>query len=299
MESLQGLIREQFGFDIIAITPAKRGYWGETWKLETSGDTYFVKLDYFARHQILFRNSLAVVEYLCNNGADFVGRVVKTRAGKLYAAFNSAILAVFEWIDGENIETDETKPFEYQMLCEVYRLSKPGFNIPRVEFSDDQAHRFYSIWENHRNFPSIIEQHKEKLAHYSARLSHFSAICKADEQEIYITHGDAGGNFLAAKDRHYIVDWDEARYATLERDAWVMACRDWALKLFNDTLERNKIPYKLRPERLAFYCYHMFLLYLSELLTDFISHGDEKEIMSYFSKDNFIWERIRFADSVF
>jgi hypothetical protein len=35
---------------------------------------------------------------------------------------------VFEWIDGENIETDDTKTSEYQMLSIIYPLTKKGFS---------------------------------------------------------------------------------------------------------------------------------------------------------------------------
>jgi hypothetical protein len=61
-----------------------------------------------------------------------------------------------------------------------------------------------------------------------------------------------------------------------------MCCRDWARDLFNETLKQNNIQYELRPERLAFYCYHMFFLYLGEFLEDFIVHGKREEIENYF-----------------
>ena len=69
-----------------------------------------------------------------------------------------------------------------------------------------------------------------------------------DSSHVYLTHGDAGGNFFVCGNRNYIFDWDEVMYAPLERDAWVMGCYDWARKLFNDTLRANGIPYQLRME---------------------------------------------------
>jgi hypothetical protein len=85
-------------------------------------------------------------------------------------------------------------------------------------------------------------------------------------------------------------------YAPLERDAWVMGCRDWARNLFNDILRQNNIQYELRPERLAFYCYHMFFLYLGEFFEDFIVHGQGKSLEEYF--DGYIMERIKYADTI-
>jgi hypothetical protein len=303
---LKDFIHKKYHINAIAITPAKRGYYGETWQLETVNNLYFIKLDYFPRHQKLFQNSLSVVEYLCNNGIDFINKIVKTYNGELYSIFNSAVLGVFEWIDGENIETDDTKIPEYQMLCKIYPLTKQGFDIPTVEFSDDMAIRFYEKWEKLKDAPlneandavhSIFEHHSEKLSHCALRLSHFASLCQKNKADFYITHGDAGGNFFVGNGRHYFVDWDEVMYAPLERDAWVMCCRDWARKLFNDTLRENNIQYTLRPERLAFYCYHMFFHYLGEFLEDFMLHSKSKRIEDYFD-DGWIEERIQFADKI-
>ena len=305
---LADFIRDEYNINAIGITPAKRGYYGETWRLETADARYFVKLDYLPRHQGIFQNSLPVVEYLCDSGIDFISRIVKTRGRKLHSRFNSAVLAIFEWIDGENIETDDTKTPEYQMLCKIYPLTKYGFNIPAIEFSDIMAIRFYEKWDRLKNAPpnrvsgrvcSLLEHHSQKLLHRASHLAHFASLCQNDKSGFYITHGDAGGNFFAGSNgKNYIVDWDEVMYAPPERDAWVMCCRGWARKLFNDTLRENNIPYELRPKRLAFHCYHMFFLYLGEFLEDFTSHGIIENIEEYFSAGYFIEERIQFADKL-
>ena len=306
MNRLEEVIADEYRLQILEITPAKRGYYGETWKVKTPDTCYFAKLDYFKRHQALFKNSLPVVHYLSSNGIDFISKVMKTCKDKLFVTFNSAILGVFEWIDGENLETDDTKAHEYQMLCDVYRLTKQGFNIPIAEFSEDAANRFYEKWERLKTAPSnkanddvllILKQHENKLHHCFSRLSLISRLCRSEPPEFYLTHGDAGGNFLVSSGRFFIVDWDEVMYAPLERDAWVMSCRPWAVKLFNNTLERSRIPYKLHPKRLAFYCYFMFFSYLNEFMDDFAAHGQTHEIKDYLS-GSWIWERIKYADSV-
>ena len=308
MSGIKNFLCEKYNINAISISiiPAKRGYYGETWRVETTGNIYFVKLDYFPRHQKIFQNSLPVVEYLCNSGIDFINNVVKTHDGRLYSHFNSAVLAVFDWIDGENIETNCTKTPEYQMLCKVYPLTKQGFDIPTMEFSSHVATRVYSQWEGLKSAPqnraydavnAMLEAQSKQLSHCALRLSYFAALCQKDKSHFYFTHGDAGGNFFVSKGRNYIVDWDEVMYAPLERDAWVMCCRDWAVQLFNDTLMENKIEYQLRPERLAFYCYHMFFHYLGEFLEDLVLHDNSKRIAEYFSA-GWIDRSIRFADGI-
>ena len=302
---LAAFVQREYGLAATSINPAKRGYYGETWRMDTVSGRYFLKLDYSPQHQIKYRNSLAVVDYLCASGIDFVGAIVKTRSGALYSEFGSAVLAVFDWIYGENIETDETKTPEYEMLCKVYAVSKPGFDIPRAMFSADMASNFFSRWERlkiqaangeGRSVCALLEQKDGLLNHYAARLKHFAKHCGKEQSNFYFTHGDAGGNLLAGKQAYYIADWDEVMYAPPERDAWVMCCRRWAVNLFNKTLHENKVDYELRPQRLAFYCYHMFFYYLVEFLKGFTKGGLLREIDGYF--DSWIMERMEYAETI-
>ncbi len=302
---LKKAIYEQYGISAVEITPAERGYYGETWKIHAGSD-YFLKMDYLPFHQKRFQQSLFLIEYLCESGIDFVGRIIKTRENKLYSRFNTAVIGLFEWIDATNVETDETKSAEYQLLCQIYLLSKPGLNIPTALFSDDAAMRFYQQWDRLKSAPktdanctvlSIFEHFKEEISHCAVRLSHFAGLCRQDESSFYLTHGDAGGNFFIGSGKNYILDWDEAMYAPIERDAWVMGCYDWARKLFNDTLRTNGIPYQLRPERLAFYCYHMYFFYLNEFLAVHSISDKSQRIAEYF-ENCWIKTRIKFADAI-
>ena len=299
-------IYAQYGIAAAEITPANRGDYGETWKVQGDSGLYFLKMDYLPFHQKKFQQSLSVIEYLWESGIDFVGRVIKTRENALDFRFDTAAAGLFEWVDGRNVETDQTKSDEYQMLCKIYRLTKPGLGIPAASFSDDAARHFYRQWERLRSAPrtdgdrealSVLGRFREEISRCAARLSHFAGLCRQDESAFYLTHGDAGGNFFVGKGRHYILDWDEVMYAPLERDAWVMGCYDWARKLFNDTLEANHIPYRLRPERLAFYCYHMYFFYLGEFLMVHPLSDKSERIAEYF-EDGWIKSRIRFADTI-
>lgn len=302
---LKDAIYEQYGISATEITPAKRGYYGETWKVHADSD-FFLKIDYLPFHQKKFQKSLPVIEYLCENGIDFVGKVIKTRENKLYLNFDSAVAGLFEWVDGKNVETDQTKRAEYQMLCKIYRLTKTGLDIPTTLFSNDAAIRFYRQWEALKSAPktdancavlAIFERFREEISHCASRLSQFAELCQQDGSAFYLTHGDAGGNFFIGNGQNYILDWDEVMYAPLERDAWVMGCYSWARNLFNNTLKANGIPYQLRLERLAFYCYHMYFFYLGEFLMVHSIHDKSQRIAEYL-EDGWIKSRIQFADTV-
>ena len=306
LKDFEDFLWKEYGFTTLAIAPAKRGYYGETWQIRTVDSCYFAKLDYFPHHQKIFQKSLPVVDYLCESGVDFINTIVKTKSGNLHSFFKSAVVGIFEWIDGDNVETDDTKEMEYQMLCQIYPLTKSGLDIPVATFSNEMAVRFFEEWgkvkerlqcDKNRTVDQLLENHRPSLQHCATRLSHISSLCQRDNDHFYITHGDAGGNFLISKEKPYIVDWDEVMIAPLERDAWVMGCHDWARKLFDDTLIRNGIPYQLRLERLAFYCYHMFFFYLGEYLEGHKVYDKSEQIEDYLT-DSWITERLRFADKI-
>ena len=306
LKEFENFLWREYGIKAIAINPAKRGYYGKTWRIRTLDSCYFAKLDYFSHHQKIFQKSLPVVDYLCESGIDFISKIVKTKREKLHSYFNSAVVGVFEWIDGDNVETDDTKEIEYQMLCQIYPLTKPGFDIPVATFSTEMALRFFAEWEKvkealqygkYRAVDQLLENHRQMLQHCASRLSHISSLCQRNNNHFYITHGDAGGNFLIDKEKHYIVDWDEVMIAPLERDAWVMCCYDWARALFDDTLKKNHISYQLQPERLAFYCYHMFFFYLGEFLEGHKMYDKSERIEDYLT-NGWITERVKFADKI-
>ena len=60
---LKTLIQREYGLSATSIVPAKRGYYGETWRVDTGGGRYFLKLDDSPEHQTKYRDSLAVVDY--------------------------------------------------------------------------------------------------------------------------------------------------------------------------------------------------------------------------------------------
>ena len=287
-------IRVEYQIIAISLTPAKRGFYGETWKLEAANKNYFVKLDYSA-HKEIYKQSFPVIEHLCKNGIDFISRIVYNANGELFTQFESAVLGVFEWIDGENTETDATKIPEYDMLAKVYKVPFEGVAIPSENFSDKNADKFFKQWKKLINKPisPLLERNREKIEHRAKRLKKFAGLCRSDTSGFFITHGDAGGNLMASGDKYYIVDWDNPVLAPPERDAWVMCSKDWARDAFQNALYGNGIEHTLRPERLAYYCYDFFFYYLTSFLD---ASAKTKTVKEYI--DGWIEGSFEYADKI-
>lgn len=294
MQELADFIRKNYNLKVTSLIPAKRGFYGETWCLVSEEKSYFVKLVYFVEYQPIYQRSFEVIDFLCRNGIDFISSIVRTADGHLWTDFDGAVLGVFNWIDGENVETDETKAPEYRMLAKIYSIPLDGCRIAREDFAGENAAMFFRQWKLIRDqeITSLLEHNRRKLEYRAEKLRYFADLCRKDTRHFYLTHGDAGGNFLVSRDKCFLVDWDGVLLAPPERDAWVMGFREWARNLFCESLLRNGIEYSLRPERLAYYCYDMFFFWLTWL----IRCSKVNEIEDFFR--NYGDERIEYADEL-
>jgi thiamine kinase-like enzyme len=292
---LAGFIQTVYGIETVNIAPAKRGFYGETWRLNTEGDSYFLKLVYPAEHRAVYERSFPIIQHLCDNGIEFISRIVKTTAGRLCSRFDGAVLGVFEWIDGENIQNEKTKIAEYQMLARVYTVPVHSLSIPHEDFSGNSAVKFFKQWDalQDRQLLSLFEKNHAKIEHRAARLKTFSRLCGGDVSGFVLTHGDAGGNFIASSGKNYLVDWDNPLFAPPERDAWFCMGWEWAMTAFHSALKENGIDYTLRPERLAFYCYDFFFFYLNA----YLDASTQADIVEEYI-DGWIAESFTYADGI-
>jgi len=288
---LLDFIKCEYGIDAIKITPAKRGFYGETWKLCTSTVDYFIKIVYAPEHMPFYERSLPVVQHLCDHGIDFISRIVRTTSNSLYSHFDGALLGVFNWIEGENVQNEVTKIEEYKMLAKVYTVPTCGIAIDSEDFTCKDADEFYERWSrlDDKRILSLLEKNRLKIEHRAERLNMFAEICRNDTNDFFITHGDAGGNFLVSGESNFIVDWDSVKLAPPERDAWFCVHWDWAVSGFREALKQNGVSYKLRDERFAYYCYWFFFFYLNAYLDARTEVGIVEEYIEGWMADNVKW----------
>jgi len=292
---LLDFVQNDYGIDAVDIVAARRGFYGETWKLNAQSADYFLKLVYCDSHKNVYKRSFSVIQHLCDHGIDFISQIVKTKSGELSTQFDNAIAGVFHWVEGENIETDATKTLEYQMLAKIYAVPYDGVTILREDFSNECSDAFLARWRvlDDEQTLSLLEKKREKLERRAGRLNMFSELCREDKTGFVITHGDAGGNFIVSNVGSFIVDWDGVTLAPPERDAWCMCGRGWARDAFHNALRQNGIVYSLRSERLAYYCYRFFFFYLNS----FIDTDSEVSVIEEYI-DSWIEDSIRWADDL-
>lgn len=306
VEDLANFLLAEYGFVMWSIVPAERGFYGETWKAQTDRGVFFLKIDYWQHHQESYQCGLAVMQYMAENGISFIPKVVKTKNGRMWSRFKNGVAAVLTYVQGTSLETCSAERL-YGCLAEIYRLKTGGIKLKAETFGIEPITTF----QNLRHMPGLPAEavkaldRKERVISWCAeRLKRFSAVCRGDQENFYITHGDAGGNCILNGDRLFIVDWDSAMLAPIERDAWIFVCDRQQLNQINAVLAEKGVGYILEPKRLGYYCYSFFFCYLNEYLKALINTTDAeqkttitKNLVQYLA-ESWIYKRLNAADRI-
>lgn len=306
LAAVAGMLSLEYGLETAQIAPERRGFYGETWRVRTGEETYFVKIDYWQQHKLSYRDSLSAVQYMIDCGISFVPKIVRTRSGRLFSEFRNGIAAVFEYVPGEMSENYSVAQL-YGLLAKVYHLDTAGLSVPGEDFGIGYLEAFEALRGSPclpANIREALDGKKAVISRYARRLRAFSALCKGDLHGMHITHGDAGGNCLMQDGDMRIVDWDSVMLAPIERDAWIFISDEQQMDEAAAALRENGIDYEPEQARLCYYCYSFFFYYLDEYIKALESAGREQQrrdiekgLLEYLA-GGWIYERLDAADRV-
>ena len=144
MNELANFLLCEYNFKVQSISPAKRGFYGETWNVQTEKNTYFVKIDYWSHHKESYRTSLSAVQYMTDSGISFIPKIIKTKNGRLCNNFKNGVAAVFEYIPGELFE-DCSAAQLYGHLARIYSLKAEGIELERENFGTQLVDTFHHL----------------------------------------------------------------------------------------------------------------------------------------------------------
>lgn len=250
-------IETNYRIKVVTIEPARRGFYGETWKVIAKDGNYFIKISYMDNHKEVYRDSLPVIEHLYKNGLHNISKIVKTKEDQLYLDYNGGILVVFYYVIGEN-EKNFSKERMVEFLSELYKIPVDGLSIKKEDFSMDCADY---VLDNVRVIP-LLMKNQSMLYNYRDQLVQLSELCKQSLEHFYITHGDCRGNVIVNRINYNVVDWDNPKLAPPERDFWSFSCDPSEIKKYEMILPNHGIKYELQRERIRFYCYYNYFYYL-------------------------------------
>ncbi|MCR8630163.1 aminoglycoside phosphotransferase family protein [Paenibacillus radicis (ex Xue et al. 2023)] len=310
ISQLKEFIEAKYGLGIHNIAAAKRGYHGETWKIDTECDTYFAKLVYLGPHKSRYMNSFAIVEHMNQNGIDFISKIKKTIDEQLYSIFNDGVVGVFHYVEGEHTE-DYPLSDLFHKLAHIYKVPVQNVQIIEENFNINYMDEYYRNLTKLKiaSSPSVLEAvrllegNSRIIEHYADRLMQFADKNKNDLTHFHITSGDVGGNVIIQGEQFTIIDWDHLMLAPIERDIWPYLHDEKQIILLNEILELEGLHYKVSQDRLAFYCYLSFFYYLHEYMSGLLEFDDEavreaiaNDIKSYLNVNCWIYGNLNKVD---
>lgn len=302
LAALTAEIQAAYGLHVRHLSAAERGYYGETWKVVTAEGVYFAKLVTDPHHMARYIRSFPIVEELNRRGIDFISTIVKAADGRLFVYFQGHALGLFAFIDGVHTE-DYPLDRLFRRLTQIYRVPM-ALPVERETFGLEALGEFEALLgiarQEHGDLAALFEGKRAKLDHLAQHLRIFSARCRGDESAFYLTSGDVGGNVILQGDRMFIIDWDYLKLAPVERDLWFYMRDKAQLVLIDEVLQQEGIAYRLREERLAYYCYSGYFYYLCEYLHCYFACPAERpaldqELAAYLSDDFWINDQIAAA----
>ena len=302
--ALGACIAQCWGLRDVTLREAERGFYGETWVVESAEGRFFAKLD-CSPHQGIYRHNLLVLQGLVDQNVPHVAPVRKAVGGALFAMFAGGTLALFDFIEGIHTE-DYPLVRLFSALTRIYHASPPD-GIERETFSGAVLGHIHDHIdalghdESDERIREILRGHAPTLERYAQKLRTLSVLCMKDLFGFVVTHGDAGGNAIMTDEHFTLIDWDHPMYAPPERDAWFFVV-DPYFTAFDRCLAAEGHAYKLQARRIGYYAYYTYFYYLLEYLICYASLSDEAAkrdcadaIAAYF--DSWIVNQMRVIES--
>lgn len=224
LQELKKILCENYNLKVKKIKEASRGVDGETWDIYLDNNQIvFVKIGYLKDHIQRIKKSVNAIQYMQEHGIDNINKIIRDNKGRNYVEFNNGVLVAFEYIEGQ-IDFDIPYTRVIENLIKIYKLGDNQI-IQREDFEVEEI-----INNLNKAIISIKSSNATKLKNmidlYNLQIQQdVSNLLKLQKSinkkgKKFITHGDCCVNIMEGKEKDYIIDWDDAMMAPIERDCW-------------------------------------------------------------------------------
>lgn len=223
LQNLCKFLSQNYGLKINDIKEASRGVDGETWNIFLKeNQKVFAKIGYMKSHIQRIKKSINAIQYMKERGIDNINKIIKSNKGEFYTEFNNGIIVLFEYINGQ---VDFNIPYTrvIKNLIPIYKLGdnqiiqRENFEIEILITALNKA--INSIDNNITKLKDIIDLYNMQI---QKDINNLIILQKRVDKtgKKFITHGDCCVNIIEGKGKDYIIDWDDAMVAPIERDCW-------------------------------------------------------------------------------
>lgn len=278
-----------YGFRVAAVREAPRGFAGLTFFVDTDeGDTYFLKMMKNPRRQAFFLHGLQVTAALREQGIPFIPGLIRTSAGGLHTELEGAPAALYELLDAAHT-WDFDREDAFRKLAAIYRVSErfpdkgafwqetfPDGFIARYEQVLAEFWQQEPATEEAAAIAELIAPHRALLERCPGIAARAAAASHRAKAVYRLTHSDYTNNVLVAPNgEQYLIDFDEAMFAPLERDGFLaIAPEDETAELWHAVMRETFPDYRVNTDFIRYYLFERFMVDLATFLQESVQHPD-------------------------
>ncbi|MFD1676720.1 hypothetical protein [Alicyclobacillus fodiniaquatilis] len=215
-------IESAYGFSINSYIPAPRGWWAETYVLDTSRGKYFIKI--FV-DEMCFETELSAsldIHFEMAEHIEYIPKPIRTVDGiLLHTLDNNRVVALYTHINGTNFKTNDARLI-LSLMANIYKLDikcKNHCQFPLYgkkimnDLLTDKYHTKSEILIGH------MKRNRDFFMKYWSIYEELVYKVRNKQNKLYLTHGDLGVNLMIDNNRKiFIVDWDSIHLGPIERD---------------------------------------------------------------------------------
>lgn len=243
LRELKETLSSNYSLVINDIKEASRGVDGETWNVYIDNNQkVFVKIGYLKNHIQRMMKSAVAIQYMQEHEVNNINKIIKNNVGNYYTEFNNGIIILFEYIDGQ-IDFDIPYTRVMENLIKIYKLGDNQI-IQREDFEVEKL--INNLNEAINSITNNVVNLKKKINFYNLQIQTDINNLLILQRRInkmgnkFITHGDCCVNIIEGSKKDYIIDWDDAMVAPIERDCWFFMNVKSKIDDINKMLVKNR-----------------------------------------------------------
>jgi Putative homoserine kinase type II (protein kinase fold) len=221
MENIVKQIEIEYGFSIKSYAPAPRGFWAETFIINTDKDKYFVKIHKNFPWESSLKTSLDI-QFQMAEQIKYIPKPIKTQNNMLfYILDDKRIFVLYTYIDGTQYITNDAYEI-FNLMTNIYKLNIKCNAIFEFKFYAEeiiremQKNKYDTTSEILKSF--LKRNHEIYMKNWNIYENLVNKV-RNKNNKYYLTHGDIGKNLMIDKNKQvFIVDWDRIYVGSIERD---------------------------------------------------------------------------------
>lgn len=269
MEDIKRQIEIVYGLTIKSYTPAPRGFWAETFILNTDKDTYFIKIHKNFPWESELRTSLDI-QFQIAEHVKHIPKPIKTQSNMLlHTLDDKRVTALYSYIDGINYITNNACEI-LNLMADIYKLNincdnKYIFKLYAEKIMEEMKINTYDT--KSRTLRCFLEQNRDVYIKYWNTYVNLVNKVRNTNKKFYLTHGDVAKNLMIDKNKQvFIIDWDRIRVGPIELDLREFIDKNTDIKKLENTAKNAGLDWKFDKAYHNYFILNDLYYYLRNLL---------------------------------